>query len=149
MNSSLNKTMRWLYLAMMTLIAFTGFGQMPIFKRYYLSDVPGLGWSADFYTTINLHYLGSILLLAVLVYLAVNYLASSSRRRLSSSGWIRLGLLSAILFSGVFMLLKNQPGSVFSQNLIIVMNLAHLVSTMAFLFYSLYCVIRKKNWLEV
>ncbi len=31
--------------------ALTGFAQMPIFKRYYVADLPGLGWLAEYYVT--------------------------------------------------------------------------------------------------
>ena len=45
------KALKWLYILTFTVMAFTGFGQMPIFKRYHVSDIPGMGWSADFYLT--------------------------------------------------------------------------------------------------
>ena len=50
-------------------MALTGFGQMPIYKRYYMSDIPGFGWLADFYITRYVHYLGAAMLLALLSYL--------------------------------------------------------------------------------
>ena len=33
----------WIYVAILIVMAFTGFGQMPIFKRYYISDIPRHG----------------------------------------------------------------------------------------------------------
>ena len=35
---------RWFYLISVFFLALSGFGQMPIFKRYYIADIPGLGW---------------------------------------------------------------------------------------------------------
>ena len=41
---------RWvkiLYILTLIFMALTGFGQMPIYNRYYMSDIPGLGWLAE------------------------------------------------------------------------------------------------------
>lgn len=37
----------WLYGFVFVVMAFTGFGEMPIYNRYYISDVPGMGWTSD------------------------------------------------------------------------------------------------------
>ena len=59
-----NRSMRYLYLLTVFFMSLTGFGQMPIYKRYYLSDIPGFGWLANFWTTRYVHYVGAALLLA-------------------------------------------------------------------------------------
>jgi len=38
-------------------LGLTGLGQMPIFSRYYVASVPGLGWLGDFLITARLHLL--------------------------------------------------------------------------------------------
>jgi hypothetical protein len=38
------RVLRWVYILTLFAMALTGFGQMPIFKRYYISDIPGMGW---------------------------------------------------------------------------------------------------------
>ena len=68
-----NRIMRYLFLASVFLMALTGFGQMPIYKRYYMADIPGFGWLANFYTTRYVHYLGAALLLALLSYFLFDY----------------------------------------------------------------------------
>ncbi|MDO8941789.1 MAG: hypothetical protein Q7U75_01325, partial [Desulfobacterales bacterium] len=57
--------MPWLYMITLVTMTLTGFGQMPIYKRYYLSDIPGLEWLADFYLTRYAHYIGASVLLAL------------------------------------------------------------------------------------
>jgi cytochrome b subunit of formate dehydrogenase len=37
-------------------LLLTGIFELPIAKRYYIITVPGLGWSADFITSLYLHY---------------------------------------------------------------------------------------------
>lgn len=44
------------------MLLFTGFGQMPLYKRYGLSKLPYMGWTADFGVTLNLHYMAAIVL---------------------------------------------------------------------------------------
>ena len=72
-----NRFMRYLFLLSIFLMSLTGFGQMPIYKRYYLSDIPGFGWLANFWTTRYVHYAGAALLLAV---------REIARRRYAESG---------------------------------------------------------------
>lgn len=38
------------------ILLFTGIFELPVAKRYYIITVPGLGWSADFITSLYLHY---------------------------------------------------------------------------------------------
>ena len=52
-----SRTVRYFYLLTVLLLTLTGFGQMPIFKRYYIADIPGFGWLAQFYVTHYIHYL--------------------------------------------------------------------------------------------
>ena len=51
------QSMRYLYVLTVFFMALTGFGQMPIYKRYYLSDIPGFGWLAEFFIIHYIHYL--------------------------------------------------------------------------------------------
>ncbi|MCP4020290.1 MAG: hypothetical protein GY729_00480, partial [Desulfobacteraceae bacterium] len=50
-------------------ITLTGFAQMPIFKRYYIADIPGLGWLAKFYVNHSLHYIFAAILIAFTTYM--------------------------------------------------------------------------------
>ena len=56
------------YIMLVFMMALTGFGQMPIFKRYYIADIPGLGWLAAYWVTHYIHYLGAALLLGIGAY---------------------------------------------------------------------------------
>jgi len=37
-------------------LLLTGIFELPVGKRYYIVNIPGLGWSADFITSLYLHY---------------------------------------------------------------------------------------------
>ena len=49
----------WLVALSGILLLFSGFGQMPMYKRYNIIKLPGLGWAADYEITLLLHYLGA------------------------------------------------------------------------------------------
>lgn len=128
-------------------MALTGFGQMPIYSRYYLSDIPGLGWLADFYVTRNVHYIGAVILLGVVSYAAFDFILSKRRRAtLTANGRVRAALLSAIVVSGALIVIKNFPYVHFSDGMIIGLDLFHLGAAMAFLVVSLVCRIARKKW---
>ena len=38
------------------ILLFTGIFELPVAKRYYIITVPGLGWTADYITSLYLHY---------------------------------------------------------------------------------------------
>ena len=128
-------------------MALTGFGQMPIYKRYYLSDMPGFGWLANFWTTRYVHYIGAAMLLAIVAYMLIEYITSiRAQRKITLSGYLRGALLLGIVLTGVCFVIKNFPVFVFSPEFIIALNLSHLGFVMAFLLVNLYCLIFKKLW---
>ncbi len=49
-------------------LLFTGLGCLPLYKRYYITDLPGFGWTADFYNVTVVHYIASIVFLSAVVF---------------------------------------------------------------------------------
>jgi len=148
--SAVSLTGRWFYLVSVFFLALSGFGQMPIFKRYYIADIPGLGWLAEFLITHYIHYLVAILFLAFSAYMIIDYLLSKRKsRQVTATGYVRSALLAGILASGIFLVIRNLAGSNLSSDFIIFLDLCHLGLVMAFLFVSLYCLIYRKQWTTV
>lgn len=56
----------WMIALSVFLLFFTGFGQMPLYRRYMLTDVPGFGWTDQYFITINLHYIGAFVLIVAI-----------------------------------------------------------------------------------
>lgn len=143
---------RWIrrsFAALFAGMAFTGLGQMPIFKRYYIADIPGLGWSADFFLTHLLHYLGAILVLALFGYMAAEYALSIRKRYvLTGAGWIRVLLLAGIVGTGVVRVLKNLPDVSFSPAFTMLVDIAHLGLMMLFLAAALVFALMKRRWVR-
>ncbi len=142
-----NRVIRYLYLFTIFFLTLSGFGQMPIFKRYYIADIPGLGWLAQFYTTHYIHYLGAIVILALGAYLCVDFLLRQKANvRLTTSGYIRSVIIIGLLASGVTLVIRNLSGTHFSPAFIIAMDLGHLALVMALLIVSGFCLVTGKRW---
>ena len=143
-----NKALRYIYLMTVFFLILSGFGQMPIFKRYYIADIPGLGWLAQFYLTHYIHYLGAILILALTTYIIIDYLILQKKSmRLTATGFVRGSILAGILVSGILLVIRNLEGSRFGPGFIIFLDLTHLGLVITFLMVSVYCLVRKKQWL--
>jgi len=144
------KALGWIYVLTFVVMAFTGFGQMPIFKRYYVSDIPGMGWSADFYLTHYIHYLGAIFLLGLFAYVIVDYVLSGRKElALTSSAYVRIVLLGGIVITGIFRVLKNMPDVVFSPDFTLFIDISHLGFMILYLLTALVFLIMKSGWVVI
>jgi len=139
--------LRYGYIFILFFLTLSGFGQMPIFKRYYIADIPGLGWLAKFFVTHYIHYIGGILLMALFAYVLINYLLlDRSRHVITRSGYFRGILLVAIVITGIFLVLRNLKSIWLPPGFIIFLDLMHLGLVMTFLASAFYCLISKKQW---
>ncbi|WP_300461579.1 hypothetical protein [Desulfobacula sp.] len=139
----------YIYAVTLFFIAVSGFGQMPVFKRYYIADIPGLGWLAQFYVTHIIHYTAAIVLIALVTYVLLDFLFNGpGLKRITRSGYFKIGILAGLCVSGVLMVVKNLPNSYFDHTVIIVLDLVHLALCMILLGTSLYTLIRKKKWVN-
>ncbi|MDC3237478.1 FeS-binding protein [bacterium] len=136
------------YLFLLFAMGLTGFAQMPIFKRYYIADIPGLAWLADYYATHYLHYLGAIVLFAFFVYVAVTYWGMLRRQfQLTGAAYFRITILVLILITGIFRVLKNLPDVVFSPGFTMAIDISHLIFMMLLMIFGILFLILKKGWL--
>jgi len=119
---------KWLYRITVLVLAISGAGQLPISRRYYISDIPGMGWSAKFYTTHYLHYLAATIFIALVFYSFSEYWIN---RRLenkeTSHSNFRVLLIVGIILTGFLLVIKNFSGSQFSANSIIALDISHLL----------------------
>jgi hypothetical protein len=144
------KPSRWIRLGFgltLFLSALTGFAQMPIFKRYYIADLPGLGWLAQFYTTYWLHYISAIAFIAIAAYLSTDYLLLQRKyRRLTLNGWLRGGMLMVILATGALLVYRNMPGYRFPPRMVVALDFTHLGMVVLFLMTSLVAGVFRRPW---
>lgn len=137
----------WVYLAAIAVSTFSGFGNMPLYGRYYVADIPGLGWSRNFYINLYIHYLSGAAILMVSTYAVFMYLQRRHRDvRLTTSGTLRSLALGLTLLTGVLAAVKNLAFINLPHGGLMVLAFAHLGGVMIFILLSLACKIMKKTW---
>ncbi|WP_320172966.1 iron-sulfur cluster-binding protein [Maridesulfovibrio sp.] len=132
------------------IMALTGVAQMPIFKRYYISDIPGLGWLADFYLTNKVHYIfGAVLIFMVLYLLTMFILVGKQYFKLSSTGMVRVFLYVAVVGTGALRVVKNLHSVTFDPFMVMVIDWTHLGFAMLLGVAAMYAFFRgRKPYLE-
>ena len=133
---------RWLYVLAVGLAAFSGFGQMPIFKRYYIADLPLMGWSAKFFVTSDIHYLMAALLLFLLFW-RISQGGGLINRRWSWGPRTRFGwtLLALLVLTGAAKAMRN-AGVFIDPFILMLLDLTHLGSAMTLLIAGLVGLIK-------
>ncbi|MBF0111361.1 MAG: hypothetical protein HQK74_01340 [Desulfamplus sp.] len=143
------KLITYIYTTIFLFLTITGFAQMPIFKRYHIADIPGLGWLAEFYTTHAMHYIFGAVLIGLVAYLLVEQIAAGKHeKRLTKSGYTKGVMLIGLIVTGGLMVFKNLSGNPYSPIIVSILDLTHLAFCMALLFYSTFTLITKKGWVR-
>lgn len=52
-------------------LIFSGFGELPMYKRFMVTQIPGLSWAGDFFIHLKIHYLAGIVFVSVMVFHAI------------------------------------------------------------------------------
>ena len=115
-----------LWVAVALLLGFTGMMQLPVASRYGIAKIPGLTWTGDFYTILNIHYILAALLLALGFYWLGLKVRGRLRGRLTFWGKVRLGVLGVVVLSGLGRVAKNLPSITFSAGTTTFVDLVHL-----------------------
>ncbi len=152
------KSRRIIYGLTLLFIALSGFAQMPIFKRYYIADIPGLGWLAQFYVTHAIHYALAAVLMGLCAYVVLDYYfarkTSGTKRiqitkdtRIAASAQLKIAALSGLIITGFFMVVKNLSGIYFPHGVVIGLDLLHLLFAMVLLGATAYTWVRRRTWI--
>ena len=138
---------RLLYAMAVIVALFTGFGNMPLYGRYYVADVPGLEWSGNFFINVNVHILAGSLLLAIAVYSIVSawLVPRTAKKRLTVFGKISSMLLALTLATGILMVIKNLPGIHLPIDMLIIANFTHMGAAVLFMLTALIMLIFRKQ----
>lgn len=148
-NDRFDTYIKWTFLAALGISMFTGFGNMPMWGRFYVSDIPGLGWSADFFINLYVHYLSGGVLLGIATYSIIHYSRRRDRgARLSRTGVLRVTVFGLVLVSGALSAVKNLPSINLPLAGLMAVVFFHLGAVMVYLAVSLACRILRKPWMS-
>ena len=146
---SKNKTRNIVYAVTLLFITLSGFGQMPIFKRYYIADIPGFAWLAEFYITHMIHYISATVLIALAAYVLFDFiLKGAPLDKITASGYLKIIIIAGLILSGALMVFKNLENVHFAHITINILDLAHLGLCMLLLVASLVTLVMKKRWVK-
>ena len=53
------------------ILVFSGFGELPMYKRYMVTGIPGLSWAGDYYVNLKIHYLSAMVFVSIMVFHAL------------------------------------------------------------------------------
>ncbi|MFH2092302.1 MAG: hypothetical protein ABIJ31_08055 [Pseudomonadota bacterium] len=145
-----SKRSTFLYSITIALLMVSGFGQMPIFKRYYIADLPGLSWLAKFYVTHVIHYSAAVMLIFLAVYFLLDR-ALNKRSSITLTVWGKFGIgsLWGLIVSGAFMVIKNLSGIYFAHTAIIVLDIVHICFCMVLMGIIGITLITRKKWVRL
>lgn len=130
----MSPVLKWTYIVLLVVLAFSGFGQMPIYQRYYITSIPGLGWSGNFLSTISVHLVASVLLMVLLTYQILVWAAQKALwPPKTGAAWLRTVLLLAVIGSGFILTVRNLPGVVLNPAMGVTASLVHAFGAMLFL----------------
>lgn len=128
-----------LWTPILVMLGITGMGQMPIFKRYYVADIPGLDWLGEPYIVHWVHYAAA----AVFIFLAAWFVTVwiAERSEITATGWIRMMLLALLIATGYVRVIKNLPDVHFSPLVTMLIDWTHLFFAFLFGVVALWSVI--------
>ncbi|MCP4687713.1 MAG: hypothetical protein GY859_06665 [Desulfobacterales bacterium] len=136
-----------IYAVLLVIALFTGFGNMPIYKRYYISSIPGLGWAENFYINLQVHYIAGALLLGLAVYFTLMHLKSpEGKRRLTKTGATRAVIFGIALLSGILLAVRNLGGINFPFGPQMAATFIHMGMAILLTALSVICLIATKPW---
>lgn len=67
-HSAVELAEHWLLAISGLVLIFSGFGELPMYKRYMLTELPLLGWAGDFHIQLKIHYLAAIVFVSVMFF---------------------------------------------------------------------------------
>jgi membrane-associated PAP2 superfamily phosphatase len=139
---------RWVFGIVFILAAFTGFGNLPIYRRYYISDIPGFAWAGDFFANLYVHYTAGALLVALSVYVCLGFWMLRRRQaRLTRSGWARAVALGLVFATGVIMLIKNLPGAMIPFPWVAVLTVGHMALSLVAVAVVALSAVKRWPWI--
>jgi cytochrome b subunit of formate dehydrogenase len=91
----------WLLAISGALLIFSGFGELPMYKRYMVTEIPGLGWAGDFLIQLKVHYLAAILFVSVMVFHAIFHGWAGHRGLLPLKGDVGASVRTVLAMFGI------------------------------------------------
>jgi len=90
----------WLLSISGLVLIFSGFGELPMYKRYMVTQIPGLSWAGDFFINLKIHYISGIFFVSVMVFHAVNHGWLGHQGLLPKKGDVKASIITVLSMFG-------------------------------------------------
>jgi formate dehydrogenase gamma subunit len=90
----------WLLAISGLLLIFSGFGELPMYKRYMVTEIPGMGWAGDFFIHLKIHYLAGIVFVSIMVFHALYHGWLRHQGLIPRKGDVRASLITVLSMFG-------------------------------------------------
>jgi formate dehydrogenase gamma subunit len=67
-HSAIEIAEHWIIALSGLVLLFSGFGEFPMYKRFMVTQIRGLGWTGNFWIHLNIHYLAAIVFTGAAVF---------------------------------------------------------------------------------
>lgn len=91
----------WLFALSGLVLIFSGFGELPMYKRFMVTQIPGLSWAGDFFIHLKIHYLSALVFVGVMVFHGVYHGMLGHRGLLPKKGDLKASLVTILSLFGV------------------------------------------------
>ena len=129
-----------IYRLSIIILAVTGLAQMPIFKRYYIADIPGFRWLAMYFVTHSIHYIGAAVFLFVVGLWGTRYVLSGRWRDSLFRSYVHLFFMAGVIVTGMLRTMKNFDSIYFDSVTVIVLDWGHLLFV---LIWGMFCLAQR------
>src|SRR4030042_2275057 len=90
----------WILAISGLILIFSGFGELPMYKRYMVTQIPGLGWAGDFFINLKIHYLAGIVFVSIMVFHALYHGWLGHQGLLPRRGDVKASLVTILSMFG-------------------------------------------------
>ncbi len=91
----------WLLALSGFVLLFSGFGEMPMYKRYMITELPLMAWSGDFFVQLKIHYLAAMVFVSTAIFHVVYHGLMGDRGLLPKKGDVQASLKTMLSFIGI------------------------------------------------
>lgn len=100
-HSAIEIAEHWLLALSGFVLLFSGFGEMPMYKRYLVTELPFMAWSGDFFIQLKIHYLAAMVFISTAVFHVVYHGLLGHRGLLPQKGDGKASLQTMLSFIGI------------------------------------------------
>lgn len=91
----------WVFAISGILLIFSGFGELPMYKRFMVTKIPALGWAGDYFIHLKIHYIMGFLFISSMIFHVIYHLLLGHRGLLPRKGDLKASGLTILSFFGL------------------------------------------------